>query len=262
MSLIMTTYNSHDNFTKSIESALAQDYPSIELVIVDGGSTDGTVDIIKRYATLVENSVNTYKNFTIVWISEKDEGIYDGMNKGIRMASGDVIAVFNDEFTCTDAVSKYIRTLNEGDYDAVHSDLIYAVGDTMKRYWHMPNGSIYLGWMPAHPTLYIRREIYDRYGLYKTKYRSSSDYEFMIRILRDGTLKLGYIPEVLIKMFYGGTSSAGIKGYGRNTKEAYQALVSNEVAFPVFVIICRIIRTLWQYFFASWIQRRCFLGEK
>ncbi|WP_248405326.1 glycosyltransferase family 2 protein [Butyrivibrio fibrisolvens] len=256
VSLIMTTYNSHENFTKSIESVLTQDYPSIELVIVDGGSTDGTVEIIKKYASLIENSGDAYKNFTIVWISEKDDGIYDGMNKGIRMASGDVIAVFNDEFTCTDAVSKYIRTLNEGDYDAVHSDLVYADGDTLKRYWHMPNGSIHLGWMPAHPTLYIRREIYDRYGLYKTEYHSSSDYEFMIRILRDGTLKLGYIPEVLMKMFYGGTSSAGIKGYGRNTKEAYQALVGNKVAFPALIIICRIIRTLWQYVIALRMQLR------
>lgn len=254
VSLIMTTYNSHDNFKKSIESALAQDYPCIELVIVDGGSTDGTVDLIKKYVSIIENNNGGYKNFSIIWVSEKDNGIYDGMNKGIRMSSGDVIAVFNDEFTCRDAISKFMHIIDAGDFDAVHSDLVYADGDKWKRYWHMPNGNILLGWMPAHPTLYIKREIYEKYGLYKTQYRSSSDYEFMIRILRDGTLKLGYIPKVLIKMFYGGTSSAGISGYARNTKEAYQALVSNKVKFSLFIIFCRVVRTLWQYIIATKMQ--------
>lgn len=254
VSLIMTTYNSHDNFKKSIESALMQDYPYVELVIVDGGSTDGTVDLIKKYVSIIENENSVYKNISVIWVSEKDDGIYDGMNKGIRMASGDVIAVFNDEFTCRDAISQFMHIIDAGDFDAVHSDLVYADGDKLKRYWHMPNGNIRLGWMPAHPTLYIKREIYEKYGLYNTVYRSSSDYEFMIRILRDGTLKLGYIPKVLIKMFYGGTSNAGVNGYIRNTQEAYQALVSNKVNFPLFIIACRVIRTLGQYVIAIRVQ--------
>lgn len=255
VSLIMTTFNCHDQFLISIKSALTQDYPDIELVIVDGGSTDGTLDIIKEYADKISKDPERYKNFSIRWISEPDKGIYDGMNKGIRMASGDVIAVFNDEFTCPDAVSNYMYILEDGGYDAVHSDLVYAQGDVWKRYWHMPNGNIHTGWMPAHPTLYIRKEIYDRYGLYKTEYRSSSDYEFMIRILADGTLKLGYIPKVLIKMFYGGTSSAGLKGYARNTREAYLSLVHNKVSFPITIIVLRIIRTLHQYRVAEKMQK-------
>ncbi|SEP95607.1 glycosyltransferase family 2 protein [Butyrivibrio sp. TB] len=255
VSLIMTTYNCHDQFLISIESALAQDYPDIELVIVDGGSTDGTVDLIREYADKISKDREKYGNFTCKWISEPDKGIYDGMNKGIGMSSGDIIAVFNDEFTCRDAVSNYVHILEDGNYDAVHSDLVYADGDVWKRYWHMPNGNLRLGWMPAHPTLYIRREVYDRYGLYKTEYRSSSDYEFMIRILADGRLKLGYIPKVLIKMFYGGTSSAGLKGYARNTREAYLSLVNNKVAFPITIIVLRIIRTLHQYRVADKMQK-------
>lgn len=251
----MTTYNCHDQFLISIKSALTQDYPDIELVIADGGSTDGTVDIIKEYADKISKEPERYSNFSVKWVSEPDKGIYDGMNKGIRMATGDVIAVFNDEFTCKDAVTRYMQILEDGGYDAVHSDLVYAQGDVWKRYWHMPNGSLHLGWMPAHPTLYIRKEIYDRYGLYKTEYRSSSDYEFMIRILADGNLKLGYIPKVLIKMFYGGTSSAGIKGYARNTREAYLSLVHNKVSFPITIIVLRIIRTLHQYHVAEKMQR-------
>ena len=256
VSLIMTTYNCHDNFKISIESALSQDYPNIELVIIDGASNDGTEGLIKEYADRIEKDREHYRNFTVKWISEPDKGIYDGMNKGIGMATGDVIAVFNDEFTCKDAVTNYMQILEDGGYDAVHSDLVYAEGDVWKRYWHMPNGSLHFGWMPAHPTLYIKREIYDKYGLYKTEYRSSSDYEFMIRILADGKLKLGYIPKVLIKMFYGGTSSAGLKGYARNTKEAYLSLVHNKVPFPITIIVCRIIRTLYQYRVAVKMQRR------
>ncbi len=256
VSLIMTTYNSHDNFKKSIDSALSQDYPNIELVIVDGGSTDGTVDLIKEYVSVIENEKSVYNNFSVIWISEKDDGIYDGMNKGIRMSSGNVIAVFNDAFTCRDAISQFMHIIDVGNFDAVHSDLVYADGDKLKRYWHMPNGNIRLGWMPAHPTLYIKREIYEKYGLYNTMYRSSSDYEFMIRILRDGTLKLGYIPKVLIKMFYGGTSSAGIGGYVWNAKEAYQALINNKIMFPRTIILCRIFRTVWQYIMASSIQQK------
>jgi len=96
----------------------------------------------------------------------------------------------------------------------------------------------------------------EKYGLYKTQYSSSSDYEFMIRILKDGTLKLGYVPKILIKMFYGGTSSAGIKGYSNNTVEAYQALSDNKVRFPLIIIIMRIWRTLWQYLVAPRMQRK------
>lgn len=256
VSLIMTTYNCHDNFKKTIESALAQDYEAIELIIVDGASTDGTVDIIREYAKRIETDRLSYPNFTIKWISEKDNGIYDGMNKGIKMSSGDIIAVFNDQFTTDHAVTTYVDMLEMGDYDAVHSDLVYIDGDKWKRYWHMPGGNIHSGWMPAHPTLYIRRSVYDQYGLYKTQYRSSSDYEFMIRILKDGTLKLGYVPSILIKMFYGGTSSAGIKGYFNNTVEAYQALSDNKVRFPLIIIIMRILRTLGQYFLAPRMQRK------
>lgn len=245
----MTTYNCRDHFKISMESALSQDYPNLEIVVADGASTDGTTDLIKAYADRVNcgpDSDDTVPQKTIVWKSEKDHGIYDGMNKAIRMSSGDIIAVFNDEFTCPDAVSKYVKKLREG-YDAVHSDLVYADGDVWKRYWHMPGGSLHTGWMPAHPTLYIRRSVYDTYGLYELQYRSSSDYEFMLRILRDKTLRLGYVPEILIKMFYGGTSSAGLKGYAQNTAEAYKALVKNRMAFPLTIIFCRILRTLHQY---------------
>ncbi len=278
VSLIMTTYNSQGTFRQSLASALSQDYPDLELVIKDGGSTDGTLDLIREAAAKHDN---------IVWKSCPDTGIYDGMNQGIKMSSGDVIAVFNDLFTCTDAVSKLVLPLagagnpdhdgtddftadfkpdsnsgsgitpdsasdtseaeNVPEYDGVHSDLAYMEGDHVVRRWKMGEGKITDGWMPAHPTLYLRRSVYEKYGLYDTSYRTSADYEFMVRILGKGNVKLIYVPEELIHMFYGGTSNGGLKGYLRNTREAYRALKVNEIPHPAEIILKRILKTLKQF---------------
>ena len=286
VSLIMTTYNSRETFRQSLASALSQDYPDLELVIKDGGSTDGTLELSRESAAKHDN---------IVWKSCPDTGIYDGMNQGIEMSSGDVIAVFNDLFTCTDAVSKLARPLagagstdhngtddstagsnpdsdpgseiasnpapditsdaapdtsevgSVPEYDGVHSDLAYMQGDHVVRRWKMGEGKITDGWMPAHPTLYLRREVYEKYGLYDTSYWTSADYEFMVRILGKNQVKLAYVPEELIHMFYGGTSNGGFKGYLRNTREAYKALKANEMPHPAEIILKRILKTLKQF---------------
>lgn len=261
VSLIMTTYNSRATFQQSLRSALSQDYPDLEIVIKDGGSVDGTLEEIRAASSGHDN---------IVWKSCPDTGIYDGMNQGIRMCTGDIIAVFNDLFTCTDAVSKLVRPLagagnsaagcaadmvpdsaaERGDsvyYDGVHSDLAYMDGDRVIRRWKMGEGKIGDGWLPAHPTLYLRREVYEKYGLYDTSYRTSADYEFMVRILGKGDVKLAYVPEELIHMFYGGTSNGGALGYVRNTEEAYRALRANRMPHPARIIGKRILRTLGQF---------------
>ncbi len=252
VSLIMTTYNSQENFRASIESALSQDYPNIEIIVIDGGSTDDTLNLIKEYSEKISKGA---AKCSFKWVSEPDNGIYDAMNKGICMANGEIIAVFNDLFSCTNAISTFAKMIYSNGCDAVHSDLAYISGNRWVRYWHMPKGNLYTGWMPAHPTLYIRREVYDKYGLYETRYSSSSDYEFMIRILKDKSLNIGYIPKVMIKMFYGGTSSNGIKGYSKNIKEAYLALHDNDMYFPCIIIFCRILRTIWQYKTAAKAQK-------
>ena len=246
VTLLMTTFNCKEHFEQSIQSALSQDYDNLEIVIADGGSSDGTLDRIRYYAETVKQNPN---GKTIVWKSEPDHGIYDGMNKAIRMSSGEVLAVFNDLFTSSHAVSTMISALNSGEYQGVHADLVYMNKGKCCRYWKMGQGNLHFGWMPAHPTLYLKREVYEKYGLYDLKYHSSSDYDFMLRILKDGTVKLAYVPEVMIEMFYGGTSNGA--GYWNNVREAYQTLLNNRISFPLTAIVCRSFRTLIQYWNAK-----------
>ena len=239
VSLIMTTFNSRENFVRSYESIRQQTWPCIEVVVVDGASVDGTREEIEKRAS---------ENPSMKWISEKDTGIYNALNKGIRMASGDIIAIFNDRYLSRDAVERYVRAIEESHCDGAHSDLIYAdaQGKTVRR-WHMGTGSIRSGWMPGHPTLYLKRQVYQKYGLYREDYRCGADYEFMIRILKDGNTRLAYIPEELISMYYGGTSSNGIKAYMVSFMEGVRALRENRVKGALRITFCRMIRVLKQF---------------
>lgn len=239
VSLILTTYNSKENFIKTYESICRQTYPAIEIVVIDGASTDGTREEIEKRA---QNDIR------IRWISEPDSGIYSAMNKGLRIATGDIVAFFNDTFCTEKAVEQYVKAIEESGCDGVHSDLVYQdeSGKTIRR-WKMGNGTIRQGWLPGHPTLYLKREIYDKYGAYKEDYRCSADYEFMVRILKDGKVKLAYIPEVLISMFYGGTSSNGLKAYWVSLWEGVRALRENGVKGAFWITLVRTVRVLRQF---------------
>lgn len=245
VSLILTTYNCADNLKRTLKSIEEQDYPDIEVIIKDGASTDGTLDVIRDYAD--------HSRYPVKWISEKDSGIYDAMNKGFSLSTGEVVAFFNDRFFRKNAVSRIVSAItgvNPADgrmYDGAHADLIYAENGKAVRYWKMGEGTIQQGWMPAHPTLYLWRRVYEKYGLYDSSYRCSADYEFMVRILKDGAVRLAYIPEVLVEMYYGGTSSGGIGNYLLSLKEAHRALRENQVKRSVLIDIKRSIRVLQQF---------------
>lgn len=124
------------------------------------------------------------------WISEPDKGIYDALNKGIRMASGDILGCCFDEYAGPDVLARMVDIMEREQTDGVHGDLYYMDGERIVRRWHQGQGKIRFGWMPGHPTLYLRKSVYDTFGLYKTDYRISADYEFMIRILKDGKVRL------------------------------------------------------------------------
>lgn len=241
VSLILTCYNCKNNLTGTLKSILKQTYTNLEIIIVDGDSTDGTLDIIKEF---VQNYADIYE---IKWISEKDDGIYDAMNKGFNLSSGDIIAFFNDKFIKTNAVARMVNAIQDSGCDGAHADLVYVADNKVKRYWKMGEGSIRHGWMPGHPTLYLKREIYETYGLYNPKYRCSADFEFMVRILKDNKVKLVYVPETIIAMYYGGTSTANAGSYWISIKESHQALVDNGIKEGWIIILFRMLRTLWQF---------------
>ena len=239
VSLIVTTYNCRENLLKTLKSIDEQDYPNIEVCISDSCSTDGTLEVIREYAETSKNSV--------VYKSEKDSGIYDGINRSIQMSSGDYLEIMNDEYTCTDAISKLVAAIEEaGDVVGAHADLVYKEGSVVRRYWKMGNGSIYSGWMPGHPSLMLKREVYDEYGLYNTDYICSADYEFMVRFLKKGN-KVAYVPETLISMFYGGTSTSTAASYMTSVKESLRALKENGVKGRLVITGLRTVRVLGQF---------------
>lgn len=239
VSLILTTFNCKDNLAKTLASIESQDYPQIEVVIKDGGSTDGTLDIVRNYE---KNS-----RFTVKWVSVSDKGLYNAMNQGLSLATGRVILFFNDRFAHTDIVSRCMELMEREDTDGVHGDLVYAKDGRVKRYWKMGTGKIRSGWMPGHPTLFLKREIYDRFGGYDDSYKCSADYEFMVRVLKDGQVKLSYIPEILVEMYYGGTSTEGVGAYGVSILEAHRALAANGLRFAWWIVLLRTFRTIPQF---------------
>lgn len=240
VSLILCTYNCKEDLIKTLNSIEEQDYPNIEVCISDSCSSDGTLEVIEEYAKTSKHKV--------VYKSEKDSGIYDGINRSIQMSTGSYLEIMNDEYTCKDAVSQLVQAIeaNAGCVGA-HADLVYKEGEVVRRYWKMGNGSIYSGWMPAHPSLLLKREIYDKYGLYNTDYICSADYEFMIRFLKDGN-RIAYVPKTLISMFYGGTSTESAGSYTTSIKEALRALRENKVPFGTIITGLRTIRVLGQFY--------------
>ena len=244
VSLILTTYNSAENIGTTLSSILEQDYPEIEIIVKDGGSFDETQSIVNQYIS--ENKGN------IKLIIKPDTGIYDAMDQGYAYSTGDIIAFFNDRFVRKDAVSQMVNAMNQTNprtgkpYIGVHADLVYSEGDKVIRSWHMGQGEIKDGWMPGHPTLYLRREVYERYGLYDTSYKISADYEFMIRILKNGN-ELAYYPETIISMYYGGTSTSTFSSYIDSLKEGHRSLVSNGIKNAWVVDLRRTIRVLKQF---------------
>lgn len=241
VSVVTVSYNSKEQTMLTLDALKKQDYPFIESIIVDGGSDDGTVGVIQNFAKEFHGEVR--------WVSEKDNGIYNAINKGVRMASGDLIGFCWDLYADIHTISKMVKKVEDEQTDGVHGDLVYIGKDgRVVRYWKMGQGAIQAGWMPAHPTLYLKRSIFEQYGLYDESYHCSGDFEFMVCILKEGNVRLSYIPEVLVRMFYGGVSTSGVRGYWRSIAESYKALRRNRIRFPAGVILLRTIRTAGQFF--------------
>ncbi len=246
VSLILTTYNCASDLVRTLESIEKQDYPDIEVCIKDGASTDGTLKTIRAY--------EKRSRFPVKWISEKDGGIYDAMNKGYALSEGEIVAFFNEQFLSDHVVSKMAELISEtpdpegGKIVGAHADLVYATDEKIIRYWHMgPQKSLLTGWMPGHPTLFLKREIYEKYGLYDTSFRIAADYEFMLRFLKDKENRLAYLPETIIRMYYGGTSTESAGSYLDSLREGHRAVVKNGIRPSFSTDMLRTLRVLLQF---------------
>lgn len=253
VSIITTTFQDLGHLTEVVNGIKSQNYDNIEYIVVDGGSKDGTIEFLQN----LEQEFAALPGKSLKWISEPDKGIYDAINKGIRLADGDIIGFMFDKFAASDILARMVDVMEKENSDGVHGDLDYVdESGHAVRHWVMGNDkTIRDGWMPAHPTLYLKREIYEQYGYYKTDYRIAADYEFMVRILKDGTVKLSYIPEVLVNMFYGGTSSEGISSYLQSFRESERALKENGVPHPFIICTRRTGKVLMQFVLAAFRQK-------
>lgn len=207
ISLLTVSFNSETTIKDTVESIQSQDYKDIEYIVVDGNSSDGTVGIIKSYDSLISK-----------WISEPDKGIYDAMNKAIRMASGEVVGILNsDDFYYNNQIlSQVAKEFSDPSIDVVFGDLVFVdphdLNKAVRKYssarWHP--GKFAWGFMPAHPTVFIRRRYYEKFGLFKTDYKIAADYELLIRFLYVHKLKYRYLPLTMVKMRKGGVSSKNL----------------------------------------------------
>lgn len=225
ISIITVVWNNKDTINDAINSAINQTYKDIEYIIIDGASSDGTVEIIKGYADKITK-----------FVSEKDKGIYDAMNKGVDLATGDIIAFLHsdDIYSSSNIVEIVAKEFERGNLDGVYGDLVYTPkSNTQKvlRYWKSKDFDLSLlkkGWMPAHPTLFLKRNIYEKYGKFDLDFKIAADYDFMLRILSDG-IKIKYLPKVLYKMRIGGESNKSLKNILLKSKEDLKALKKNKI---------------------------------
>jgi glycosyltransferase involved in cell wall biosynthesis len=225
-SIVTAVFNRVGTIADTIQSVQAQTYDSVEHVIQDGGSTDGTIGLIERMSC----SATSFE-------SDRDEGIYDAINRGILRASGDVVGLMHsDDFYASPLVlEKVAVTLSDPRIDGVYGDLQYvSASDPSRviRQWQSglcSRNKIAWGWMPPHPTLYLRREVFERWGLYDTNLRIAADYDAMLRWIVKGGIRLSYIPEVLVKMRVGGESNRSLESILRKSREDYTAIRRNGV---------------------------------
>lgn len=244
ISIITVTFNSEKYLSHCIESVQKQNYQDIEHIIIDGNSTDNTVTIIKKYEAKIAK-----------WISEPDGGMYDALNKGMGMATGEVIGILNsdDMLGSDDVISHIVKTFEEYKVDSVYGDLLYVDQENTDKIYRVWKGKTYhrnlfkIGWMPGHPTFYIKKSLIDKYGGYESHYFTAADYEFMARYLYKHKISSCYLPKLIVKMRRGGASNTSIQQRVRANRRDYLAMKKNNIPLPFIVSIMKPLLKLHQY---------------
>lgn len=246
VSIITATYNSSATIEMCLNSVLQQSYSDIEYIIIDGGSSDDTV-------SKVENLTRSHSNVLIS--SEPDKGIYDALNKGIGKASGDIVGfVHSDDFLAhNDIIKEIVKAFIDEKVDGVYGDLHYVAfdnSDKIIRNWvskPFHKKMLKQGWMPAHPTLYLKRELYTTYGGFNLSYKIAADYDFILRIFKQMDLNFFYLPKTIMKMRVGGASNRSLSNIILKTKEDFKASKTNGLNFPLKVILIKNLSKIPQW---------------
>ena len=247
VSIITSVWNNEATIEDAIKSVLSQNYSDIEYIVVDGASKDGTVNIIKKY----EDKISTF-------VSEKDKGIYDGLNKGVSLATGDIIGFLHsdDIYADENIITEVVEAFKKNNTDSIYGDLVYVdKHDTSKifRYWKSGEYSfkkLCNGWMPPHPTFFVKREFYEKYGKFDLGFGIAADYDFMLRMLGKYKISTSYLPKVLYKMRVGGASSRSLKNIIQKSREDIKALKNNGIG-GIHTIIMKNISKIPQFLFKN-----------
>ncbi len=242
VSIITVSFNSGKTIEATIRSVLAQDDADIEYIIIDGGSRDNTMDIVSKYQHRIAHVV-----------SEPDQGIYDAMNKGVRLANGELVGILNsdDTYAYPTVIADVVKTL--GDSDAVYADLQYVDADTGKvvRHWKSgkyKSGDFLKGWMPPHPTFFLRKKYYNNHGLYVVDQGTAADYELMLRMIHRHGLKLSYLPKVITQMKTGGASNITWKQRWKANQQDRLSWQMNGLTPKWYTLWLKPLRKIFQFF--------------
>ena len=244
ISIITATLNNRGSIEDCLNSIHNQSYKDIEHIVIDGGSTDGTLDLLSKY-----------KNSITIQVSEPDKGIYYALNKGLKLAKGDIIGFLHadDMFADNDVIDTVVSNMERRNVDSCYGDLIY-VGkkNTEKtvRYWKScpyEKGLFEKGWMPPHPTFFVKKEMYDKYGMFDTDFKIAADYELMLRFLERHQITTLYIPSVLVKMRTGGTSNRSLRNILLKSKEDYRARKKNNVNNALSTVLLKNLSKIPQF---------------
>lgn len=245
VTIITVVYNAEQFLRDCIESVLAQDYADLEYILIDGMSTDASFEIAKSYGNKIS-----------VLISEPDKGLYDALNKGITLATGDVIGILNadDILASSGVITEVAKVFQESGVEAVYGDLNYvAQNDVAKvqRKWRSASATpkdLAMGWMPAHPTLYIKANLFNKYGAYRLAYGSAADYELMLRYGYTHKMNTRYLPLLMVNMRNGGMSNQSAKHRYQALLNDYSALKHNKIPFPPLALVLKKLRKIKQFF--------------
>ncbi len=246
VTIITVVFNAEKYLKDCIDSVLGQDYENIEYVVIDGGSTDATLSIIESYSSKIH-----------YFISEPDKGMYDALNKGIKIAIGDVIGILNadDMLASDDVISAIVREFKEKQPDGVYGNLNYIdLGFSKKiiRKWvskQFVKRDILLGWMPAHPTLYLKKELFSHYGNYSLDFGTAADYELMIRFLYLHQVNAKFLDKLFVNMRVGGMSNSSLKQRYLALINDYKAVKKNSLPYPLLTVFFKKITKLKQFLF-------------